>query len=312
MRERIRIKNFTGVYAFYLMRELRKRGIQLHFIDPKPPNPIEYFAHNAEIPECDHCLVLGLRHLTHLPVGCARALKGRVKGAVTQIHDGLIHEGLAAWMDGIDCTFTFRDDSRRTKDWHRYADRYCYIGWAADPDLFFPAQLQGELRILIDHPFYKSGKPDYTAGITEQAMLFAHSRTWTERFKSVRVRRLVNGGAEDVTMENIATRQFDREHIALELIAPEYRRAYIYLPTHKESVGLTCLETAMCGALVVAPAGFIYQDRLDCVRHVGYEEHIPWRTAMAACDYAGSRAKALQQTWPDVAARMLHWFECWR
>ena len=303
-----RVKNFTGIYAFYLARELRKRGVELRFVKGKPPEPLKYLA-DIDGQGCDHALVLGLRWFTHNPVGCATILKTKVKGAVTQLHDGLVHEYLAPFMGNVDCTFTFRDDSGRTKNWERYAKTYCYIGWAADPDYLHPEQNPKELRILIDHPYYKDGQPDITEAITVDTTMFAHAGSWMDKYQSVRVRRLVNGGAEDVTINDAPLKAFERQHVPFPDIAGEYRKTHIYVATHKESVGLTCLELAMCGAFVVAPKGMIYADRLATLRHLEFDGvRAPWGKIVEAIDIQQSRGLACAQTWDKVADRMLAWF----
>src|SRR5262245_2742942 len=304
-----KVKNFTGIQAFYLARELRARGVQLHFVDGKHPDPLSYLA-GIDGCGCDHALALGLRWFTHKPIGCASILATKVKGSVTQLHDGVVHEYLEPHLADVDCTFTFRDDSTRTKHWERYARRYHFIGWAADPNYLYPEQKPGELRILIDHPYYKSGTPDITDAVTTDAVMFANTYDWRDSYKTIRIRRLINGGAEDVNMGNLVTKQFDRKHVPFEDIAQEYRRTTVYLVTHKESVGLTCLELAYCGALVVASKGLIYQDRLDTVRHILYEGvRAPWNIIMAEIAIAASAALARKQRWGDVATRMLQWFE---
>ena len=304
-----KVKNFTGVQAFYLARELRARGVELQFIKNKHPHPTEYFA-DVDGAGCDHVLALGLRYFTHQPEGCATILATKVPGAVTQLHDGLVHESLARLMMGVDCTFTFRDDSGRTRDWERYATSNHYIGWAADPDLLYPEQKPNVLRILIDHPYYKSGTPDITKAVTEDVLSFAYTGGWIKRgYNHITVRRLVNGGAEDVTIKNAETKLFDRKHVPFPDIANEYRKATVYMVTHKESVGLTCLELAMCCALTVASDGLIYQDRLDTIRHVRYEGiRAPWGKVLDEIDIKASAAVAREQTWAKVADRMLTWF----
>jgi hypothetical protein len=147
MRDLRRVKNFTGIYAYYLMRELRRRGVMMRFVDGKHKDPIKYLA-DVDGRGCDHVLALGLRWFTHQPPGCSAIMKTKVPGAVTQLHDGVIHAYWAPLMNSVDCTFTFRDDSTRTRDWGRYATSYHYIGWAADHDLY-PEQRSDELRILI-------------------------------------------------------------------------------------------------------------------------------------------------------------------
>jgi hypothetical protein len=158
IRDLRKVKNFTGVQAYYLMDQLRSRGVELQFIKNKPDNPLQYFS-EVDATGCDHVLALGLRYFTHMPLGCATILKTKTPGAVTQLHDGLVHDYLQPFMENVDCTFTFRDDSARTRDWERYADRNHYIGWAADHQLLYPEQSKDELRVLIDHPYYKDGQP---------------------------------------------------------------------------------------------------------------------------------------------------------
>lgn len=309
IRDLNKVKNFTGVQAYYLMEQLRKRGVGLHFIENKNPKPLEYFK-DVDGAGCDHVLALGLRYFTHQPIGCAALLKAKVPGAVTQLHDGLVHEYLNPFMVDVDCTFTFRDDSERTRDYGRYADKNHFIGWAADPKLLYPEQSKTELRILIDHPYYKSGTPDITQAVTEDVVAFAHTSLWQDRFKTIKVRRLINGGAEDVTLANVNTKQFDRKHVPFSEIAREYRKAHIYMVTHKESVGLTCLELGYCGALCVASRGLIYQDRLDTVRHVQYDgSRAPWSDVLASINIPKTVLTARKQTWELVADRLLQWFE---
>ena len=310
-----KVKNFTGIYAYYLAREFRARGVELVFADGKHPEPLRYLA-DVDPQGADHVLAFGLRWFTHQPIGCAAILKTKVPGAVTMLHDGLVHDGLTNQMAGVDCTFMFRDDALRVRDWKRYAKSNHYIGWGSDPELLFPEQRPEERRILIDHQFYKGGHPDHTNAIVHDAMLFATAGSWKKhhpKANGVSVRRLINGGAEDVTLENMTGLPFNRMHVPFPDICREYRRAHVYMVTHRESVGLTCLELATCGALVVAPMGMIYSDRLATIRHIEFAGvRIPWSEIMRAIDIKASVEQARLQTWPKVADRLLNWFAEYR
>jgi hypothetical protein len=309
LQDRRRVKNFTGVQAHYLALEFRKRGIELHFIESKHPDPLTYFR-DVDPMGCDHVLAFGLRYFTHQPVGCASILGTKVKGKVTQMHDGLVHEWLSEHMAGVDCNFMFRDDSTRVRGWERYEKLNHYIGWAADPDLLYPDQKRGELRILIDHPYYKQGQPDITEAVTIDAVTFARFGAWQERYKTIKLRRLINGGAEDIDIRHPQFKPFDRQHVPYDDICTEYRKASVYMVTHKESVGLTCLEMAYCGALVAVSQGLVFQDRLDTFRHVQYQGiRAPWGTILNEIDLWKSAKLAREQTWDKVADRMLSWFE---
>ena len=123
------------------------------------------------------------------------------------------------------------------------------------------------------------------------------------------MRRLINGGAED-DHQDPPLKMFDRQHVPFEDIAREYRRTHVYVVTHKESVGLTCLELGYCGALVAAPKDMIYPDRLQCVRHVEYEgPRAPWGKLLESIHIMASAELAREQRWYDVAERMIKWFE---
>lgn len=314
LRDFNRVKNFTGVQAYYIARELRAAGVELVFAKNKVKEGQDMLEHVKAIdPQgADHVLALGLRWFTHQEKGCAAILKAKVPGAVTQMHDGLVHEHLDPWLKDVDCTFMFREDAIRTRDWNRYATKNCYIGWAADGEHLYPEQDLGVLRILIDHPYYKlpnNEVRDCTKEVTEDVMVFVKSGIWKRRWDSVRVRRLVNGGAEDVTTWDYATKRFDRAHVPFAQIAAEYRKAHVYMVTHKESVGLTCLELAYCGAITAAPIGLIYQDRLDTIRHVTYTAPVPWEWVLDQIDVQASAEKARLQNWHSVARRMLRWFQ---
>src|SRR5262245_30912848 len=88
-RDLSKVKNLTGVYAHDLARELRRRGVDLTFIDGKHPDPVRQFTELQG--GYDHALVMGLRWFTHKPLGLATILKTKVNGAVTQMHDGVVH-----------------------------------------------------------------------------------------------------------------------------------------------------------------------------------------------------------------------------
>ena len=119
--------------------------------------------------------------------------------------------------------------------------------------------------------------------------------------------------AETVTTANVKTEPFDRKHIPFEDIAKEYRCTHVYMVTHKESVGLTCLELGFCGALTVAPNGMIYQDRLDTIRHFAHEgTRAPWGAILNGINIRAAAEKAREQTWDKVADRMLTWLGGYR
>lgn len=294
-RELQAVRNFSGVWSHYLTQEFERAGIEVGFepsLSRTPLRPGEVVNHYRHLPldGYDHIIALGTRYFEKVPAECASVLRSRFRGAVTQLHDGKSRAG-------VDCTFTVK----------RVAlPRHHCVGWAADPELCRPKQDRRELRILVDHPNYVTLRGDKTKDILRDIKRFVRSGAWRSKFSSVRVRRIADGavvdGSEPVT-------RYSRQSIPLPAICEEYSKAHLFMVTHRESIGLSVLETAMAGALPVAPHGFIPADRLATVRHVKYERAVPWSQVLQAIDIEASREMAKAHTWTKVAARIIGWLE---
>ncbi len=286
-----RVRNFSGVYSYFLTRALREAGAEVVFADP-PPSAAAYLL--LELHGIDHILGMHSRHFDRAPDGCLVVLRGRFQGAVTQLSDRPLANQL------VDCTFTARAD-RGTPG------NYC-VGWAADPDVCRPAQWPGELMILIDHPDYVSARRwDRTAEVKRQVREFMAARSlWADRFDRVIAFEIADGSIAEWDL--VTERPFSRQHIPYLEACVAYGRSSLYMVTHRESLGLTVLETSLCGALPVAPRGFIQPDRLSTVRHVEYADVIDWPAVLDAIDVQASRDTAVANSWAAVAGRMLEWF----
>jgi hypothetical protein len=295
---RSQVKNFSGVWAWYLPRELERRGVKVSFDAPLHDlgmtrrQMIEHYE-QLDLSGVDHILALGTRYFDRVPKACGRVLMERCSGVVAQVHDNDRDSPCHA-------TFTLRSGGSK----RRPSGKSFYVGWAADQELLIPRQAKGELRILVDHPDYGVGRVDRTADMVSQCARFAGSRAWASRYSSVRLRRLVDGGVEDFGRGD-ATETYMREAAPFEEICLEYGATRVFVVTHPESVGLSVLETAMCGALTVAPEGFIQPDRLDLVRHVEFSDRVPWEEVLDNINVKLSRQMAIVNTWGRVAARVL-------
>lgn len=305
------IRNFTGVWSHYLLREMRSRGVQfttdpmLRMDRDSKEQMIAYYQ-ALDVSQYDHVVALGLRYFGHVHRECGEILRPKVRGALAQIYDGSLLD-----HQPVDLTLTFRDDDRfyppgsANSRHERHAPYNKYIGWAADSELCAPRQDDDELRILVDHTNFSFKGLDLTLHIMMNIREFVRSGIWKDRFKSVRVRRLIDWGVEECDLEDVCIRPYQRKGIPYTDACAEYSKSHLFMVTHKESVGLTLLETAMAGALPIVPKGYIAQDRLDTVRHVIFEDIIPWKDVMQQLDVQASRQKALENSWGAVADNML-------
>lgn len=294
------VKSFSGVWSWYLAAEMRRRGIDVCFDAPlhlssMEPNEIVRHYQKLDLDGVDHILALGTRYFERVPLDCGEVLMRRMKGAVVQLHDAGRPEPTC------DCTFTLRSD--------RVDDRNYYVGWAADHELIKPKQIDGELRILIDHPDYSLDRTaDISKRMIAECLLLKNSRVWRGSYNSVRIRRLTDGGIEDICEGSVAN-PYERKTVPFNEVCEEYCKTSVFVVTHPESVGLSVLETAMAGALVVVPKKFIQPDRLATVRAFRIFEGIPWSDVIEQIDIKASRKKAIKNTWKAVAAKMLLFFK---
>ncbi len=295
--DRAAIRNFSGVWSYYLAEEFKRRGVAFRF-DPGSDDPAYY--DTLDLTGIHHTIGFN-RYWSRIPRECAETMQRRLPGAVCQIYDRNRKH------DPVDITFTLCNDQRKTRP------RNVHIGWAADKELCKPGQGEA-LGVLIDHPNYGdlTTRKDCSSAIIADVAAFVRSDVWRSRWPSVRVRRLVDGGVEDVNLNDTTVATYTRTPAPFEVVCAEYAQAHIFMPTHPESAGLSVLETAMCGALTVAPHKFINTELLETVRHLTYAETVPWQDVLDLIDVQASRAKAIENSWPVVANNILRWLRAFR
>jgi len=294
IRARSAIKDYGGVWSFYLTQELRRRDCEVVFA--KGSTDPEYWR-TLNVDGVEH--VVGLnRYWSKVPVKCAAILRERVSGSIGQIADCRRND------THIDFNFMVRNDGREPRA------NNVYVGWAADKDLLQPNKSE-ELCILIDHPNYGLGRrEDWSKRVLEDVAKFVKSDAWGHKAPAVEVLRIEDGAVRPVDLDKRAVPTFTRKHIPFEDVCQTYARAHVFLVTHPESLGLSVLETAMAGALVVSPRGFIQPELLETVRHIEWDNSVPWQRVLDEIDPATSRAVAGGCSWERVVQRMMIVF--WR
>ncbi len=310
------VRSFGAVWSYYLTRELRRMAIGVRFVPsvpPETPNIIDHFR-SLDLSNIDHVVALGLRLFDKVPAGCAAVLNERLQkrcGIVAQLYDGSLLDRCPGVL-----TLTVRDDDARypksSPKHAAHAAGNCYIGWAADPILCQPLQRDDELRILVDHPIYGFERSDRTLLILKSLAAFVRSGTWRMRFTAVQVRQILDGKVTDADLFDPHVDLYERQHIPYKDICAEYSQSHVFMPTHQEASGLSVLESATAGALVVACKDFISPDRLATVRHVEYADVIPWRRVVDSIDVPASRALALKSSWAAVAKRVIEHLKTWK
>jgi len=305
-----RITNYTDMWSFYLSRSLVKNGIDIEYYSPVIKNNSEFVEGVLGVCESnniDAVLALGVRYFSRLPKEVGYELSSKFKGLVCQIHDASLLDGAP-----VDVNFTVRDDAWRyaSNENNRLTrhERYNYhIGWAADSDIFYPEQDGCVLKVFVDHTTFADTAPDYSLNI-----MMSLSRLRIDvvagklaGFKSLEVTTLTDKGLEVIDLDNIVISPYNRKAVPLTEFSAALRSSHLFIVTHNESVGLTVLEAAYCGAHLFVPEGTINPDRLECVKHTVFKGSIDWSGLVEKIHPEANSNYVKLHNWDNVAFRLL-------
>lgn len=169
-----------------------------------------------------------------------------------------------------------------------------YIGWGADEKYYTSNQGGTEIiKVLVDHTHYVAGHYDNTGTILDML----------RKVPDVEVKRIGNQGTVLGIDDPITL--YDRSGLPNQVYRDLLSESHVFFPTHAESVGLSVLEAAMSGCLVVSQDGMIFPDRLNTVKHLTYKSLIDFNLIRSNIDPVASRAKAMDNTWKHVFDRMM-------
>lgn len=311
-KDKSQIKCYSDLLNYYLPKALVSNAdcdIKSISVTPNANNIINQLK-EMSLDGYDAMVFLGIRFFSHQgyqPKKILDYLRGRFKGLICQTHDGSRFNN-----DGVDITFTTKNEDKKwqnTKAWEEHKNYNHYVGWGADSELNVPKQDLETLTILIDHTNYGNNPIDSTKEVILQVQKLIQSRKWESKFKSIKVRRFISGGVDNVTFSRLdKIEKFDRSKvIPITEITKEHCKAHLFMVTHPESVGLVVLETSLAGALTVSPNNYINQDRLDTVRHYKYlpNTDIEWDKVLGMINPSASRNCALNNSWDAVAKRLI-------
>jgi hypothetical protein len=305
------LKCFSDVWGYYLSKELSNHVDTTHAVIPGrlDEHELHTWFESLDVAGYDAVIALGLRYFSQIAKSTVEQLRKRVyPGFLCQVYDGSRLDN-----DGVDITFTLKDESNNEKykpgaDANRHVRHRAfneYVGWAADIDLNVRNQDSEHLRLLVDHTNYAQNPIDRSDDILKQIKQFVDSGIWKEQWKSVTVRRFDSGKVVTVDLDNLLpVTRYDRTGIPYRSVCEEHSRAHAFFVTHPESVGLVVLETAVAGALTVTPNGFIPLDRLKTVKHITYGDEIDWNSVLSNINPSACRKFAKTNTWEAVAKRI--------
>ncbi len=296
------ILSTATVYNFFLRRTLDLiPGIETssrHFRKVSDPARAVSYVRTLEPPEADHVICLEQRGFAATDVAVFDFYRAHTPGAVCAICD---HDRVLGPEDYL---FHVQPSMRLPR-----SPKSVHVPWAASPEYCYPDKEPGTLNILVDHQNY-SGE-DRSPEVLESLVRF--SRELFPRlgprygFERLVVRRFVSGGLEVVDLGALPEDEpYNRKGLPFPQACAEYRRADIFMVTKPESMGLSMIECAMSGALVVAPRGYASPYLLEPLNHLFWQDYIDWEKVMALIDVGASARAAAIYNWQSLAQTMLN------
>lgn len=258
-----------------------------------------------EFPETDFAILVDNRGFYKRVSLFSEKLREKVKYAMCTM------SASNATIGSEDILFYMRPFGRRKK-------HHCkYIGWACDHTLCRPRQNKNKLRILIDHNYYgpheQMNKNDMTDTITKQICNYIKT---LKTDKEIIIRRFVKGGVETVDINNINEQEKYVQGSGLSYTdaCDEYSKTDIFFVTHMECMGLSVLECAMAGALIVTPKGFIKWEFLRRLHHVQLEIEdnnvaLNMNDIIGKINHRLSRKKASRFSWKSASTEIYNTFK---
>lgn len=302
------ISCFTEVFNFFLPKAMENfASVSTAWIPKEDGQKLKKIFSEIDVANYDAILTLGLRFYSTISKETTNLIRSRFKGILCQVYDGSRLDN-----DPVDVTYTFRDDLKIYQ--HNINNRLSrhtrfnkYVGWAADSELCYPNQDNSTLRILIDHIAYDDKQlPDYSNFILSSVKEMISSGVWKTKFNNVIVRRLVSNSIEDVNFNDLKDNEtYNRFSANFVDACKEYSKSHIFCVTHKESVGLTVLESAMAGSLPLIPEGLVPQDRINTVKAYVWNNTINWQDVLNNINVEESRKIAVLNSWETLAKNIV-------
>jgi len=277
--------SFNQVVAWSLRKAFTKIGIETRFVGDE-----QFF--REDIPEADHSIVISgfvMKTIKDDPA-FHQKVRDATKGKMTLYLDA----DYPNWWKVFDHVFTIVRPTRLEK-------QYVYAGWGSDPNLFYPDQ--EEKAVFIDSLMYGQYGGRFNDIYDDIMEIFHISQKQLKGKKPVIHKTTVDGMKITVYLPIPLYRG---NKIYWSDLRHTQRKCHFYLCTQLGESGLTRIESATCGSLLVVPKPFLRPRTMDSMENVVYETKKELTEILKTkTDPQAIRKKALEHSWDKVVKRML-------
>lgn len=267
-----KLYNFNHVVAWSLREAFEKRGIEGRLVKDR-------LLAKCKVPRADHSIVISsigmklIRATDHAKKLCREHLRAVTTGKMTLYLDS----DFGRWGKIFDCVFTLAKPQR-------LRPKYFYAGWGANPEFFYPEQ--NERAVYLDSLMY--GKYD-------------------NKFNHIYDIYTKMMAETDLTIL-FPIPVYDKRYnlIYWPDLQKIIRKSHYYCCTQLGEGGLTRIEAATCGALLVVPKELYRPKTMETLEHKIWETKDELMDILSTeTDVEAIRKTALKHSWDKVAERML-------
>ncbi len=188
------------------------------------------------------------------------------------------------------------------------------LNWMADPSVLLPKKHSDKLVILVDHKYY--GDKDsrmYKADKSEttiKSLLEYKKNNNKYNNREIVIKHIIANNIITINEFKDIENTFFRQGMAVPFsnVANAYNEADIFVNTHIECMGLTNLECAMAGALVLTFPGYLKDEFRNQLHHyvVNDSDNFDWNGIFSSLNPELSRQKVINCTYENNINHIYH------
>ena len=277
----IKINNLSSIYAYFFKKYLLKHNLLVDISDLYiDPNNLENY---------DYCFILINRGTTY--ISNYDGLKNKIKHQIFTICENNKHIGKEDYL----IHFVGKEKPKCIK-----------THFMADHNFLIPKKNKEKLIILVDHKYYgdkesRISKTDKTEFIIDDLLKYKAKNDNKYKNKEIIIKNIIENQIIVVdNIDQIKNTSFKQSAISYSSICEYYNECDIFINTHMESMGLSNLECAMSGALILTFKDFLKKEFKKKLYTITIDpNNINWNEIFSKIDPVGSRDKVINYNYEN-------------
>ena len=292
------IVSTSTVYNYFLRREIERisdiETATYYVFNSKSEDEARQLLSNYTPPSADHVINLEQRGFAVAHPSTFEFFRARTPGAVCAICDHDLVLGPEDYLFHV-------QPSQQPPN-----GKSVKVTWAASPEHCYPGKNTATLNLLVDHRTMSTTVIERQRCSPKSASLRAPSRKGSTISPTCPSGSSCPAGSQRSTPITSSSKSITIAQGSPSRRRAPYRQADIFFVTKAESMGLSVLECAMSGALVVVPRGYVNPHLLEPLNHVVWDDRIDWELVIAKLDAELSASSAARFNWQHLATLMIN------